>query len=175
MLSARQKPRRRKEDATVTDPIAIFAWGDAHGAEASAPLLLAGRLQAHFAGSDNIVVNTYRQLGPQVVDDLAGNSFAIFLDANTAPDAPPVDRSRVRPAPNDTLGTHECTPAELLALGAALGLRLPESWQIAIRAPALDGSSDRRPDTASFVTRAERVVLRMIDRRLRSELVPTRT
>ena len=151
----------------MIEPIGVFAWGNRGRGDDGAALALAERLETRFAERTDVVVYTYHQLGPEVVDDLAGSSFAIFVDANVEPDAPPVDRSRVRAARSSTLDSHHCSPAELLALGHALGLQLPESWLIGIRAQVMDFNDDLSPETAACVARAERVILNMIDRRQR--------
>lgn len=150
---------------TVTDsaPIRIIAWGNRGRRDDGAALVLAERLEVHFAGRDDVVVQQYHQLGPELVDDLADCRQAIFIDASSRHDAGGVCIEPLVPMSTSAgLDTHHCPPDALLALAASLGLPVPEAFLVDIRGHEWAFGDDLSEATARLVDEAERAILRFI-------------
>lgn len=146
----------------MNDPIRIIAWGNRGRRDDGVGLVLAERLAECYAGDDEVVIQEYHQLGPELVEDLGRCRLAIFVDACV--DAGVDEKVRVEPVLPVSVGgidTHHCPPGVLLGLGEALQLSLPKAILVKIRAHDLGfGDGLSRPATdALAIAESEIAVL----------------
>lgn len=138
--------------------IRIIAWGNVGRQDDGVALVLAERLERHYANDPRVIVQQYHQLGPELVEDLHRCEVAIFLDAHLQPGSRAVTAEPVVPATEGGLDTHHCSPQALLGLTAALGLRVPQAWFIGIGGHQWDFGDALSEATRQAMLDAERVV-----------------
>ncbi len=143
-------------------PIRIIAWGNVGRRDDGAALVLADRLQQHYAHADDVVIQQYHQLGPELVEDLHRCRLAVFVDAHAHADGLAVTSQQVLPATAGGLDTHHCSPDALLGLVAALGLTVPPAWLIGIRGNDWEFGDTLSPPTQEAVLEAERLAISLI-------------
>lgn len=139
-------------------PVRIFAWGNVGRGDDGVALVLLARLRQRYADRVEIACHDFHQLGPEVVETFADCRLAIFVDAHVLPDEDDVFCHPVEPATQSTLDSHHCTPAELSALGAALGLTLPPAYLVGIRGREFDYADTLSAAACAALRRAETLV-----------------
>lgn len=94
------------------------------------------------------------QLGPELLEVVAGYDRVVFIDAHVRPDAPDVGVEPVLAEYATATFTHHMTPAMFLALLAALHGARPESYLVSIRGHAFDFEQGLTAETAELVEAA---------------------
>jgi hydrogenase maturation protease len=78
-----------------------------------------------------VEVRICHQLTPDLAEPVSRAAAVVFVDA--AVDGPArVRLQRLRPHTGSSLGTHDCSPAGVLALAEALYGRVPPAWLLAL-------------------------------------------
>lgn len=147
----------------MSDPIRIIAWGNIGRRDDGAALVLADRLATRYDGVEDVLIQEYHQLGPELVDDLRHCRLAIFIDAHTKPDAGDVICERIAPARVGGMDTHHCPPEVLLGLTAAMNLRVPEAWLIGIRGHDWEFGDTLSEPARRAMLEAERQAIRLVE------------
>lgn len=154
-------------------PVRIIAWGNLGRRDDGVALVLAERLDRTYAGRDDVVVQQYHQLGPEIVDDLDDCCLALFVDAHAHAEGEDVTVGRVEPATSGGLDTHHCSPQTLLGLAAAMGLDVPEARLVGIRGHDWAFGDQLSESTHAAMIEAEQRVRAMVDSAVCSECSPS--
>jgi hydrogenase maturation protease len=111
-----------------------------------------------------VEVRSVCQLLPELVDDLARCSGAVFVDAD--PSCAEVDVRQVVPAGGARPAvTHHLTPAAVLALAAVVGPVPPDAVLVAVPARRFDLGGELSPEAAAGVDAAVEEVTRLVSRK----------
>lgn len=116
-------------------------------------------LEAPGGEVDSIFVT---QLGPELLEIVAGYDRVVFVDAHVRPDAPDVGVEPIMAEYATATFTHHMTPAMLLALLAALHGVWPESYLVSVRGHAFDFQRGLTAETAALLEAAVDAVLEML-------------
>lgn len=147
--------------------VRIVAWGNSGRRDDGVGLALATELALTYADDPQLAVSQHHQLGPELVEELQACRRAIFIDAHVGR-GKAVRIRRVEPGPLTLLSTHHCPPETLLSLGAALGMDMPESYVVSIRARELGLGDQLSEPAARDMAAAGEQVVRLIEEALGS-------
>ncbi|HEY6795956.1 MAG TPA: hydrogenase maturation protease [Kineosporiaceae bacterium] len=143
--------------ADQVDLLVIGIGSDLHRDDA-AGRVVADRVEA--LGLAGVGVRSLCQLVPELVVDLARCARAVFVDAD--PGCTEVTVRRVDPADGGTTVTHHATPAGLLRLAGAVGVRPPDAVQLGIPATHLGLGVVLSRQTRSGVETAIEMITRLV-------------
>jgi hydrogenase maturation protease len=143
-------------------PVQIIAWGNRGRRDDGVALVLADELQALFADDDWVIVQKFHQLAPELVHDLGGSRLAIFIDAAVGQLGDGFAINPIAPAESADLGSHHVPPDALLALGQALGLSMPQAYQVAIHAQNTSYGDELSAPCKQAMYRAKRAVIDLV-------------
>ena len=144
-------------------PIRIIAWGNKGRRDDGVALALAERLEQRFAGSNDVIIDQFHQLGPELAEDLSHSRRAIFLDAHVREACADVSTERLAASKRPVLDTHHCPPDVLLALGGSLGWSMPPAYLVCIRAYDMDFGDELSAPTRAALDRAEAAVVALVE------------
>jgi hydrogenase maturation protease len=147
----------------LSEPIRIIAWGNRGRRDDGVGLLLAERLETRWANRQDISVQQYHQLGPELVADLEAARLVIFVDAHVRDESPEVFFEPVQAIAGAGLDTHHCRPGELLALAAAIGMSTPPCYQLGIHAHDMDFGDSLTEPTRAAMLDAEQTAISFVE------------
>ncbi len=84
--------------------------------------------------SDQVTIQCFHQLGPELAEDVAAAEHVIFIDAHVKPEWPDLVCREVDPADEYVPDSHSSGPEELMGLAEVLYHRRPKAHLIATRA-----------------------------------------
>jgi len=163
MRAAACRTRCPEEESLVPHPIRIIAWGNIGRRDDGSALILADRLSARYRNEPDVIVQQCHQLGPELVDDLQNCRLALFVDAHARPGGADVTVEKITAATAGDLDSHQCPPDVLLGLTAALGLKVPEAWLIAIRGHEWHFAEGLSEPTRHAMLKAEQRLLALVE------------
>lgn len=137
---------RKGEHAVV-----IASGNELRGDDGAGPHVAA---QLVARGLPGVRVLTVRQLTPELVADLAGARFAVFIDARADLGRSPVEVARLEPGGDGPALTHIGHPRVLLGLAQVLYGAAPDAWLVTIAGESfglgegLSDSARRHADAA---------------------------
>jgi len=147
----------------MNKPIRIIAWGNDGRSDDGAALALLAQLNAlkiHFG--EDLLLEPYHQLGPEIALDIGNARLVIFVDAHVDGEREDFSWERVSPQPAASFDSHHCSPAELLSLCRALDLPTPPCYLLALRAFNCEFGDTLSPTTRRLVERGAIAIEHML-------------
>mgnify|MGYP000253548996 CR=1 FL=1 len=139
----------------------VVAWGGRNRSDDTAVLLaLADSLAGQVA--QDVEILCVPQLGPELVDDVAGADHVLFIDVHAHPSWPDLVVEEVEPTERCSTGPWYSEPGELLTMSQLLYHRRPAAWLVASRACEAGRGSTLSRRSLKLLDATRRVVLSML-------------